>query len=99
MLAGNGPYHPKSCATSDVSEIAGVTIPSNKDRIRMVQMLKNHPKPNTQSEDPRMIHLRIQAQIFKGCLAAILEVRICYPRNMKFTSSTFIFRGGLLGNK
>ena len=35
----------------------------------------------------------------KGCLAAILKVRIYYPRNMKFTSSTFIFRGGLLGNK
>ena len=35
----------------------------------------------------------------KECLAAILKVRIYYPRNMKFTSSTFIFRGGLLGNK
>ena len=35
----------------------------------------------------------------KGCLAAILKVWIYYPRNMKFTSSTFIFRGGLLGNK
>ena len=44
MLAGNGPYHPKSCANSDVSEIAGVTSPTNKDRIRMVQILKNHTK-------------------------------------------------------
>ena len=34
----------------------------------------------------------------EGCLAAILKVRICHSRNMKFTSSTFIFRGGLLGN-
>ena len=44
MLAENGPYHPKSCANSDVSKIAGVTSSTNKDRIRMVQMLKNHPK-------------------------------------------------------
>ena len=35
----------------------------------------------------------------KECLAAILKVRNSHSRNMKFTSSTFIFRGGLLGNK
>ena len=35
----------------------------------------------------------------RECLAAILKVRIFYLGNMKFTSSTFIFRGGLLGNK
>ena len=64
MPAGNGPYHPKSCANSDVSEIAGVTSSTNKDRIKMVQLLKNHQRLNTQSEDPRMIHQRNQAQIF-----------------------------------
>ena len=46
-------------------------------------------------QSPRVI-LKIYQ---KECLAAILKVRIYYPRNMKFTSSTFIFRGGLLGNK
>ena len=44
IYAGNGPYHPKPCDNSDVLEIAGVTSSTNKERIRMVLMLRNHSK-------------------------------------------------------